>query len=128
MMQEKDSILTLKDWIKSFWELQEEDIRFFLEEFKERMRDPKALLDELKFRMNRRRAFYSMFRHLSWRDLPLEELTWVEKKMDELLARESFITETLNKILEIFDDLLEEEVLELKKSKKMLEEEKIIFH
>ncbi len=127
-MQERDTILTLKDWIKSFWELQEEDIRFFLEEFREKMRDPKALLDELRYRMNRRRAFYSMFRHLSWRDLPPEDLTWVEKKMDELLARESFITETLNKILEIFSDFLEDEIQELKKSKKMLEEEKIIFH
>ncbi|BAU22640.1 hypothetical protein THC_0240 [Caldimicrobium thiodismutans] len=128
-MQEKDMILTLKDWIKSFWELQEDDIRFFLEDFKELMRDPKALLDELKFRMKRRRAFYNIFKHLSWRDLPVKELDWVQQKMDELLARESLITETVNKILNIMSEVFfDDELEEIKKAKKILEEDRIIYH
>lgn len=128
-MEEKDSVLTIKDWVKSFWELQEDDFRFFLEDFKKLMRDPKALLRELKLRMNRRKVFYNIFKHLSWRDLPVEEFNWVQNRIDELLARESLITETVNKILDIMSEVfLDDEVEEIKKAKKFLEEDKIIFH
>ncbi len=128
-MQEKDSLLTLKDWIESFWQFQEEDFKFLLEDLKEKILDPKAFIKELKNRMQTRRAYYKIFKHLSWRDVPAEELPQVFKKLDEILARETIITQTIEKVVEIFSALfLDEDVKELKETGALIKEEKIIYH
>uniref|UniRef100_A0A832GN45 Uncharacterized protein n=1 Tax=Caldimicrobium thiodismutans TaxID=1653476 RepID=A0A832GN45_9BACT len=129
-MEERDKILTIKEWIESFWALQEEDIRFFREEFRGKIKQPKELLEELKERMRRRQVFYKLFKHLSWRDLPKEEWTWVCDKLDEILARENLITETINKILDVVGEIFfgEEEGLSKSTFKLDLPDKKIIFH
>ncbi|MCS7200028.1 MAG: hypothetical protein NZ850_06730 [Caldimicrobium sp.] len=108
-MEEKDKILTLKEWIESFWNFQEEDIRFFKEEFKEKVKHPEDLIQVIKNRMQTRKAYYRLFKHLSWRDLPPEEWSWACDKLDEIVARENIINETIEKILEIISDLINEE-------------------
>lgn len=130
MIEERDKILTLKDWIESFWAFQEEDIRFFKEEFSGKIKQPRELLVELKERMRMRKAYYKLFKHLSWRDLPKEEWTWVCDKLDEILARENLITETINKILSVISEIFFEGEEELDNSIFKLEfsEKNIIFH
>lgn len=128
-MQERDSLLTLKDWIESFWQFQEEDIKFFLEDLKEKILNPKEFLKELKNRMQTRKAYYKLFKHLSWRDVPNEDLPWVLQKMDEILARETIITDTIEKVLEIISEVfLEEDLRELKETGAFIKEDKIIYH
>lgn len=129
-MQERDSLLTIKDWIESFWQFQEEDIKFFLEDLKEKIKKPKEFMEELKRRLQTRRVYYRLFKHLSWRDVPSEELPWVLQKIDEILARETIITNTIDKIVEILSEIFleEDEAKELKETKALIKEEKIIYH
>lgn len=128
-MQERDSLLTIKDWIESFWQFQEEDIKFFLEDLKDKLQNPKEFLRELKTRMQTRKAYYSLFKHLSWRDISSEELPWVFQKLDEILTRENIITGTIEKVLDIFSEaFLEEDLRELKETGALIKEDKIIYH
>ncbi|MEZ0344736.1 MAG: hypothetical protein ABWJ99_08065 [Caldimicrobium sp.] len=128
-MQERDSLLTLKDWIESFWQFQEEDLKFFSEDLKEKLSDPKVFIKELKNRMQTRRAYYRIFKYLSWRDVPSEDLPWVFQKLDEILARETIITNTIERVLEIFAEIfLEEDLKELRETGALIKEEKIIYH
>lgn len=128
-MQERDSLLTLKDWVESFWEFQEEDLKFFSEDLKENLLDPKAFIKELRNRMQTRRAYYRIFKHLSWRDVPTQELPWVFQKLDEILERETIITNAIEKVLEIFSGIfLEEDLKELIQTGALIKEEKIIYH
>ncbi|MFN3921933.1 MAG: hypothetical protein ACK4K4_06005 [Caldimicrobium sp.] len=127
--KEKDSILTIKDWIESFWDFQEEDLKLFMKDFREKFKDPKAFISEIKNRIQTRKAFYKIFKHLSIKDIPAEELPFIERKLEEILAREAFITENMEKILEIFSSLFSEECLEdLKEKTIYITEDRIIFH
>jgi len=132
-MAEKDSLLTIKDWIESFWQFQEEDINFFKEgDLKEKILKPREFLAHIRERMQERRVFYKLFKHVVWGDLTPDEVAWIQAKLDEILARETAITEAINKILEILSELfLEEdqkEIKEMKESGALIPEEKIIFH
>ncbi|MFN3505120.1 MAG: hypothetical protein ACK4Y7_02775 [Caldimicrobium sp.] len=128
-MKERDSILTVKDWINSFWEFQEEDIKLLTKDLREKFSDPKNFLEELRQRMRTRKAFYNLFKHLSLRDVPPEEFPWVERKLDEILARETLISETLEKILDIISTLYSEENLtDIREKLLLTTEDKITFH
>ncbi|MFN4132453.1 MAG: hypothetical protein ACK4GE_05180 [Caldimicrobium sp.] len=127
--KEKDSILTIKDWIESFWDFQEEDLKLFMKDFREKFQDPKAFISEIKNRIQTRKAFYKIFKHLSIKDIPEEELPFIERKLEEILAREAFITENMEKILEIFSSLFSEGCFEDLKEKTIhITEDRIIFH
>lgn len=128
-MDEKDKVLTLKDWIESFWAFQEEDIRFFKEELKEKLKSPQDLLNDLRSRMQTRRVYHNIFKHLSWRDLPPEELNWAYNKLDEIIARENIINDAINRILDVISELyLEEETGKDNSSKSLDLDKSIIFH
>ncbi len=111
-----DKILSLKDWIISFWDFQEEDLNFFKNLLNEEsIPNIEKILEVLKKRMELRRAYYQIYKYLSWRDLPLSELEWVEKKLTEILKREEIITEMINKFLDFLsylaDGCMEEEFI-----------------
>jgi hypothetical protein len=96
-----DKILSLKDWIDSFWHFQEEDLNFFKNLLtRGKLPNVEEILKTLKERMQLRRAYYQIYKHLSWRDLPLTELEWVERKLTEILKREEIITEMIDKFLD----------------------------
>lgn len=126
----EDKVLTLKEWIDSFWKFQEEDLRFFKEEIYQMMKNPRELLNELRERMRTRQVYYRLFKHLSWRDLPKEELTWACDRLDEILARETMITEIINKILDFLSEIFfgEDSERELKTFQIELQEKPHIFH
>ncbi len=126
----EDKVLTLKEWIESFWKFQEEDIRFFKEEVYQKIRNPKELLNELRERIKTRQAYYGLFRHLSWRDLTKEELSWACDKLDEILARETVITGIINKTLDLISEIFfgEEADKELRNIQFELKENPQIFH
>lgn len=126
----EDKVLTLREWIESFWKFQEDDLRFFKEEVYQKMKNPRELLDELRERMKTRQVYYRLFKHLSWRDLPKEEWTWACDRLDEILARETLITEIINKILELLSDILfgEDSEKDLKTFQVELEGKPSIFH
>lgn len=127
--KENDTILTIKDWIESFWEFQEEDLKLFMKDLREKVQDPKAFISELRNRIQTRKTFYKIFKHLSLKDISPEDLPWVERKLDEILAREAFISENLEKILEIFSSFLSEENCEELKEKTIhISQDRIIFH
>ncbi|MFN3567721.1 MAG: hypothetical protein ACK4UR_02290 [Caldimicrobium sp.] len=128
-MKEKDTLLTVKDWINSFWEFQEEDIKFLTEEIKEKIKDPKNFLIELKQRMQTRKTFYNLFKHLSLRDVSLEEFPWVEKKLEEILEREKLISVTVDNILDIISTFYSEENLtEVREKLLLISEDKLTLH
>lgn len=124
-----DTLLTIKDWINSFWAFQEEDLKLFKSDLKEKLQDPKGLIMEIRDRIKTRKAYYKIFKYLSIRDVPKEELPWVEKKLEEILSREAFISESLEKILEFFSSFLsEEDFNQLKEKTIFLPEDKLIIH
>ncbi len=127
--KDKDTLLTIKDWIESFWEFQEEDLKLLTRDLKESFQDPKGFLSEIKKRIRTRKGFYNIFKHLSLKDIPPEDLPWVEKKLDAILAREAYISENLEKILEIFSSFFTEKEAQPSEEKPfVVSEEKIIFH
>lgn len=127
---EEDRVLTLKEWIESFWKFQEEDIRFFKEEIYQKIRNPRELLDVLRERIRTRQVYYRLFKHLSWRDLPKEEWSWACDRLDEILARETVITEVINRVLDFLSDTIlgEDSERELKSFQVELQGKPLIFH
>jgi len=107
-MENTDRILDLKDWIESFWIFQEEDLKYFQDLINKKIPfDPEEVLKSIKERMNQRRAFYQIYKHLPKKELSLPELEWAEQKLVQIVYREELITTMVNKILEILSLLIE---------------------
>lgn len=129
-MEAKDSLLTIKDWIESFLNFQEEDFQFFKdkEALKEKLLKPKEFLDHIRKRMEMRKAFYKLFKHVSWNNLTPEDLIWSHQKLDEILEKETLITDLINKVLDVITELyFGDEVKELKNTLTLVQEEKIVI-
>ncbi len=128
-MEKEDRVLSLKDWVESFWNFQEEDFSFFNQLLqRKKLLDPKNILKTLKERMKIRKAFYQFYKHLSWRDLPANELETLHKKMEEVLYREEIITEMTNKVLEILSMLIEPPEEENFSKEVPLREKQMLLH
>ncbi len=107
-MDGSDRIVSLKDWIDSFWDFQEEDLKYFQDLMNKKIPfNPEDILKNIKDRMQTRRAFYQIYKHLPKKELPIHELEWAEKKLAEIVYREELITSMVNKILEILTLLIE---------------------
>lgn len=129
-MEGKDGILTIKDWIESFLHFQEEDFQFFKdkEALKEKLLKPKEFLDYIRKRMEMRKAFYKLFKHVSWHNLTPEDLIWSHQKLDEILEKETLITDLINKVLDVITELyFGDEVKEIKNTLTLVQEEKIVI-
>jgi len=129
-MEGKDGLLTIKDWIESFLHFQEEDFQFFKdkEALKEKLLRPKEFLDYIRKRMEMRKAFYKLFKHVSWNNLTPEELIWSHQKLDEILEKETLITDLINKVLDVITELyFGDEVKEIKNTLTLVQEEKIVI-
>jgi len=109
-MERMDKIVSLKDWIDSFWNFQEEDLKYFQNLITKKIPfDPEEILKNIKERMQTRRAFYQIYKYLPKRDLSLAELEWAEQKLTEIIYREELITNLINKILELLTLLVDPE-------------------
>jgi hypothetical protein len=109
-MERMDKIVSLKDWINSFWNFQEEDLKYFQNLITKKIPfDPEEILKNIKERMQTRRAFYQIYKYLPKRDLSLAELEWAEQKLTEIIYREELITNLINKILELLTLLVDPE-------------------
>lgn len=108
----EDRLLTLKDWIESFWNFQEEDLKYFNSLIEKNSSfDPEKVLTNLKERMKIRKAYYQIYKYLNWKDLSCQDLVWVESKLNEILKREEIITNLIGNLLDVlgkFLNLLEE--------------------
>ena len=96
-------LCTLKDWLEAFSRKQEEDLQFLLD-LLERPRVSMEISRELQNRLRQRRLFSSFFKKLTWHQLPLEELEWCERKMEEILRREEEIKTLLDRLLVLFGE------------------------
>ncbi len=121
----EDRLLTIKDWIESFWNFQEEDLKYFNNLIeKKNSFNPEKILIDLKERMKVRKAYYQIYKYLNWKDLSSQDLIWIEKKLNEILKREEFITHLIGKLLDLLT-----KVFELPEDKNYLYFEKpFIFH
>ncbi|WP_156955596.1 hypothetical protein [Thermodesulfobacterium hydrogeniphilum] len=109
-MEEMDKIVSLKDWIDSFWNFQEEDLKYFKGLItKKNPFDPEEILVNIKERINARKVFYQIYKYLPRKDLPLNELEWAEQKLAEILVREELITDLINKTLEVLTFLIDQD-------------------
>ncbi len=125
----KDSLLTLKDWIQTLWDIQEEDLKFLSEDVKALVKNPKELINELRVRMDRHKTLYNLYPFLSWNNLSSQDMEWSLKKLTKLMEREKFITDYVNKILDILTKILDElEGVERISQDKLLEVDKFILH
>ncbi len=107
-MNEIDKIVSLKDWIDSFWNFQEQDLKYFKNLIsKKNPFDPEEILLNIKERIQARKAFYQIYKYLPRKDLTLEELEWAEQKLAEIIIREELITDLINKTLEILTVLID---------------------
>lgn len=102
----EDRLLTLKDWIESFWNFQEEELEYFNNLIdKTSSLDLEKVLMEIKERMKVRKAYYQIYKHLNWKDLPCKDLIWIESKLNEIIKREEFITNLVGKFLDLLSSI-----------------------
>ncbi|PMP67889.1 MAG: hypothetical protein C0190_02385 [Thermodesulfobacterium geofontis] len=111
-MEPLDKIVSLKDWINSFWDFQKEDLQYLQDLIiKNTPFDPEEIINSLRERFKKRRAFYQIYKHLPNKDLSVNDLEWAEKKLKEIIYREELITELVNKILDLLTLFIESEEL-----------------
>ena len=109
-MKEYDKIVSLKDWINSFWNFQEEDLKYFQSLItKKSPLDPEEIINNIKERFQTRKAFYQIYKHLPRKDLSITDLEWAEQKLAEIVYREELITNLVNKILDFLTFFVEPE-------------------
>jgi len=109
-MEGVDKIVSLKDWINSFWNFQEEDIQYLQNLIVKKIPlDPEEVINNIKERFKTRKAFYQIYKHLPRKDLSVRDLEWAEQKLAEILYREELITDLTNKILDILTFFVESE-------------------
>ncbi|PMP94963.1 MAG: hypothetical protein C0169_05915 [Thermodesulfobacterium geofontis] len=111
-MEPLDKIVSLKDWINSFWDFQKEDLQYLQDLIiKNTPFDPEEIINSLRERFKKRRAFYQIYKHLPNKDLSVNDLEWAEKKLKEIIYREELITDLVNKILDLLTLFIESEEL-----------------
>lgn len=109
-MKDSDKIVSLKDWIDSFWNFQEEDLQYLQNLIvKKKPLDPEEIINNIKERFKTRKAFYQIYKHLPRKELSVKDLEWAEQKLAEILYREELITDLTNKILDILTFFIESE-------------------
>ncbi|MCD6489744.1 MAG: hypothetical protein J7K20_03340 [Thermodesulfobacterium sp.] len=109
-MDKVDKIVSLKDWINSFWNFQEEDIQYLQNLIVKKVPlDPEEVINNIKERVKTRKAFYQIYKYLPRKDLSVRDLEWAEQKFAEILYREELITDLTNKILDILTFFVEYE-------------------
>lgn len=109
-MEKTDKIVSLKDWINSFWAFQEEDLQYLQKLIiKKTPLDPEEVINNIKERFKTRKAFYQIYKHLLKKDLSINELEWAEQKLAEILCREELITNLTNQILDLLTFFVEYE-------------------
>lgn len=107
-MKNSDKIVSLKDWIDSFWNFQEEDLQYLQSLITKKIPfNPEEIINNIKERFKTRRAFYQIYKHLPRNDLSLKDLEWAEQKLAEILYREELITNLTNKILDLLTFFIE---------------------
>jgi len=113
-MKDSDKIVSLKDWIDSFWNFQEEDLQYLQNLITKKIPfDPEEIINNIKERFKIRKAFYQIYKHLPRKDLSLKDLEWAEQKLAEILYREELITDLTNKILDLLTFFIEFEKFHL---------------
>ena len=106
-----DRIVSLKDWIDSFWNFQEEDIKYFQDLISKKVPlDPGKILNDLRERMQMRKIFYQIYKYLPKKDIAVHEAEWAEQKLMQIVYREELITNMVNKILEILSIIIEPDI------------------
>lgn len=119
-----DRLLTLKDWIESFWNFQEEELKYLHNLIeKSSSLNLERILNELKERMKIRKAYYQIYKYLNWKDLPCKDLLWVESKLNEILQREEVIANLIEKFLDVLNNFYN-----LSEEKKNFDWEKTSFY
>jgi len=109
-MKECDKIVNLKDWINSFWDFQEEDLKYFQSLITKKLPlDPEEIINNIKERFQTRKAFYQIYKHLPRKELSITDLEWTEQKLAEIIYREELITDLINKILDFLTFFMEPE-------------------
>lgn len=107
-MKVSDKIVSLKDWINSFWNFQEEDLQYLQNLIvKKKPLDPEEIINNIKERFKTRKAFYQIYKHLPRKELSVKDLEWAEQKLAEILYREELITDLTNKILDLLTFFVE---------------------
>jgi len=107
-MKNSDKIVSLKDWIDSFWNFQEEDLQYLQSLITKKIPfNPEEIINNIKERFKTRKAFYQIYKHLPRNDLSLKDLEWAEQKLAEILYREELITNLTNKILDLLTFFIE---------------------
>jgi len=96
-------LLTLKDWLKAFSAVQENDLRFLSDLCRKRVLSP-GLSQELRRRLLFRRKLSSFFRSATWHTLSEEELRWCERKMEEILEKEKRLQDLLDRLLALIEE------------------------
>ncbi len=107
-MKDTDKIVSLKDWIDSFWNFQEEDLQYLQNLLvKKNPLDPEDIINNIKERIKTRKAFYQIYRHLPKKELSVKDLEWAEQKLAEILYREELITSLTYKLLDLLTFFIE---------------------
>lgn len=111
-MEPSDKIVNLKDWINSFWNFQKEDLQYLQDLIINNAPfDPEEIINNLRERFKKRKAFYQIYKHLPQKDLSVNDLEWAEEKLKEIIYREKLITDLINKILDLLTFFIESEAL-----------------
>ncbi len=107
-MKDTDRVVSLKDWIDSFWNFQEEDLQYLQNLIvKKAPLDPEEIVNKIKERIKARKAFYQIYKHLPRKDLSAKDLEWAEQKLAEILYREELITSLTYKLLDLLTFFIE---------------------
>lgn len=106
-MSPQDKILTIEDWVESFWKFQEEDFRYFQEIATNfNSLDPEEVLKNIKERMKTRKIFYQIYKYLPKHEIDINSSLYLQERINQIIHREELITEMINKILDFLSTLI----------------------
>jgi len=101
-MASQDKLITVEDWIESFWNFQEEDFKYFQQIISNfNSFDPEEVLKNIKERMKARKIFYQIYKYLPSYEFNLNNLDYFQKKLNQIIYREEMITDMISKILDL---------------------------
>lgn len=106
-MLPQDKIITIEDWVESFWKVQEEDFRYFQEITTNfNFLDPEEVLKNIKERMKTRKIFYQIYKYLPKHEIDMNSSFYLQERINQIIHREELITEMINKILDLLSTLI----------------------
>lgn len=106
-MLPQDKIITIEDWVESFWKFQEEDFRYFQEITTNfNSLDPEEVLKNIKERMKTRKIFYQIYKYLPKHEIDMNSSFYLQERINQIIHREELITEMINKILDLLSTLI----------------------